>query len=75
VFVSIRFGGQEARTMRVAFDVRSAGYPVAIIMFLVAIYCLLVGSGWVAGALGLAGVALLAMLTRLRDVSARRTAG
>ena len=50
--------------MRGTFDFRSTGYPVAIIVFLVAIYCLLVGSGWIAGALGLAGLALLAMLTR-----------
>jgi hypothetical protein len=61
--------------MRLAFDFRSAGYPVAVIMFLVAFYCLLVGSGWIAGALGLAGVALLLMLTRLRGIPGRHTAG
>ena len=61
--------------MRVAFDVRSAGYPVAVVMLLVAIYCLLVGNDWAAGGLGLAGVALLAMLTRVRGMPTRHTAG
>jgi len=61
--------------MRVAFDVRSAGYPIAVVMLLVAIYCLLVGSDWAAGALGLAGVALLGMLTRVRGGQSRRAAG
>jgi len=61
--------------MRLAFDYRSVGYPVAIVVFLVAIYCLLVGSDWAAGALGLAGVALLAMLMRGRGIQTRRTAG
>ena len=61
--------------MRVAFDVRSACYPIAVVMLLVAIYCLLVGSDWAAGGLGLAGVVLLAMLTRVRGAPPRRAPG
>jgi len=61
--------------MRLAFDFRSTGYPVAAVALLVAIYCLLVGSDWAGGALGLAGVALLGMLARVRGSGGRRTAG
>jgi len=61
--------------MRVPFNYRSAGYPVAIVMLLVGIYCLLVGSDWAAGGLGFAGVVLLATLTRVRGGPPRRAAG
>jgi hypothetical protein len=61
--------------MRVAFDVRPAGYPVAVIMFLVAVYCLLVGSDWVAGALIVFGALLLGVLARIRVTSGRNRAG
>jgi hypothetical protein len=59
--------------MRVAFDVRTAGYPVTIVMFLVAIYCLLVGSDWIAGALAAVGTILLTILARTRGMPARKS--
>jgi hypothetical protein len=61
--------------MRLAVDIRSAGYPVVVVMLLVAIYCLLVGSDRVAGALALAGIVLLAVLSRVGGVPDRRAAG
>jgi hypothetical protein len=45
-------------------DPRPAGYPVAMILFLVAPYCALAGSAWVAAALAGAGVLVLALLRR-----------
>jgi len=61
--------------MRVPFDYRSAGYPIAIVMLLVGMYCAFVGSDWAAGGLGLVGVALLAIPTRSRGGPPRRAGG
>lgn len=52
--------------MRVAFDFRPAGYPLAVIMFLVAPYLLFEGSTWGAGALAVGGIIVLALLSRPR---------
>jgi hypothetical protein len=57
---------QEARPMRLTSDPRPAGYPVAIILLLVAPYCALVGSEWIAAGFALAGTTVLAVLARTR---------
>ncbi len=61
--------------MRATFDYRSAGYPIAIVMLLVALYCAFAGSDWAAGGLGLVGVALLAIPSRARAGPVRRAGG
>ena len=61
--------------MRLAVDLRSAGYPVVVVILLVAVYCLLVGSDAAAAALALAGIVLLGVISRLAGVSHRRAAG
>ncbi len=52
-------------------DPRPAGYPVAIVLFLVASYCALAGSAWIAGALAGGGALVLALLARFRRGPAR----
>jgi hypothetical protein len=47
-------------------DPRPAGYPVAMILFLVAPWCALVGSQWIAAGLAGAGVVVLVLLARTR---------
>jgi len=57
--------------MRLTFDPRPAGYPVAMILFLVAPWCALAGSEWIAGGLAGAGVAVLVLVARMRRGPAR----
>ena len=52
-------------------DPRPAGYPVAMILFLVAPWCAMTGNGWIAAALAGAGVIVLALLARVRRGPAR----
>jgi hypothetical protein len=60
--------------MRFTPDPRPTGYPVAIVLFLVAPWCALVGSEWIAAALGGAGTAMIALLSRVgRGGQRRRT--
>ena len=61
--------------MRFTSDLRPTGYPVAIVLFLVAPWCALVGSGWIAAALGGAGTAMIALLSRVGRGGQRRRAG
>ena len=61
--------------MRYTSDPRPTGYPVAIVLFLVAPWCALVGSEWVAAALGGAGTAMIALLSRVGRGGQRRRAG
>jgi hypothetical protein len=47
-------------------DPRPAGYPVATILFLVAPYCALAGSAWVAAGLAGGGALVLALVALAR---------
>ena len=58
--------------MRFTSDPRPTGYPVAIVLFLVAPWCALAGSEWIAAALGGAGTAMIALLSRVGRGSQRR---
>lgn len=62
--------------MRFAPDPRPTGYPVAIVLLLVAPYCALVGSELVGVALAGAGAGVLVLIARLRrsNRSGRRLA-
>jgi hypothetical protein len=57
--------------MRLTSDPRPAGYPIAIVLFLVASYCALAGSQWIGAALAGAGALLLALLAFARRAPAR----
>jgi hypothetical protein len=61
--------------MRFTSDPRPTGYPVAIVLFLVAPWCALVGSQWIAAAMGGAGTAMIALLSRVGRGGQRRRAG
>jgi hypothetical protein len=60
--------------MRIAFDPRSSGYPVVVIVALVASYCLLVGSDWAAAAFAAVGIVLMGILSHLRVTPSRNPA-
>ena len=57
--------------MRYTPDPRPTGYPVAIVLFLVAPWCALVGSEWIAAGLGATGTAMVALLSRIGRGHAR----
>jgi hypothetical protein len=61
--------------MRIAFDPRSSGYPVVVIVALVASYCLLVGSDWAAASFAAVGIVLMIILPRARAPQGRGRAG
>jgi hypothetical protein len=57
--------------MRIAFDPRSSGYPVVVVVALVASYCLLVGSDWAAAGFAAVGIVLMFILTHVRAPQSR----
>jgi uncharacterized membrane protein (UPF0136 family) len=63
--------GQEARHMRHTPDPRPAGYPIAIVLLLVAAYCALAGSEWIGAALAGVGALVLVLLAFIRRTPGR----
>jgi hypothetical protein len=61
--------------MRVTVDPRSTGYPVVVIVALVASYCLLVGNDWAAAAFAGVGIVLMGIITQVRVTPGRGRVG